>query len=81
MKLCAGPKCRRPAKTKGLCNSHYVQMIRGRPLTPLLDYHRPRMGRALICLPADVLAVVKADPAGARAVLTRRAKRTRTDVK
>lgn len=34
-KTCLGPECSRQAKTHGLCQSHYVQELQGRPLTPL----------------------------------------------
>lgn len=32
---CRGPECSRDAFSKGLCNSHYAQERKGKPLTPL----------------------------------------------
>lgn len=46
MKMCAFPDCPNPASpkaAKGLCNSHYWQMHKGRPLTPLA-YRRNVIG-------------------------------------
>ena len=38
---CNGPKCRRPATAKGLCNSHYKQLLAGRPLTAIREKGSP----------------------------------------
>ncbi len=34
---CRGPECERDAFCKGLCNSHYAQERKGRPLAPLRE--------------------------------------------
>jgi hypothetical protein len=35
---CTGPECDRPARSGGLCGTHYQQRLRGRPLTPVGSY-------------------------------------------
>lgn len=36
-RICRGPDCLRVAASRGLCRAHYLQLSRGKPLTPLAE--------------------------------------------
>lgn len=48
---CAAPGCARSAVARGLCQAHYAQQRRGRPISPLRGRHGQRDDEPMQRLP------------------------------
>ncbi len=68
MTTCFAIGCGRPARARGLCPSHYRQVLRGNLLTPLRG-QGVALERVSLRVPGPVRIRVQADPPGARDAL------------